>query len=69
MRYLAVIEQGPTSWVAYVPDLPVCAAVGDSRAEVEQLIAEAVALYLETLAEQGVPLPPPTTSAFEIEVA
>ncbi len=69
MRYLAVIEQGPTSWGAYVPDLPVCAAVGDSRAEVEQLIAEAVALYLETLAEQGAPLPPPTTSAFEIEVA
>ena len=64
-----MIEKGPTSWGAYVPDLPVCAAVGDSRAEVEQLITEAVALYLESLAEQGAPQPAAATSAFEVEVA
>ena len=34
MRYLVVFEKGPTSFGAYVPDLPGCIAVGDSRDEV-----------------------------------
>ena len=38
MQYLVVIEQGPSSFGAYVPDLPGCVAVGESRAEVTQLI-------------------------------
>jgi len=31
MRYAIVIEQGPGSYGAYVPDLPGCAAVGVSK--------------------------------------
>jgi predicted RNase H-like HicB family nuclease len=34
---------GGTSWGAYVPDPPGCVAVGDSPAEVEALIVEAIA--------------------------
>jgi hypothetical protein len=38
MQYLVVIERGPSSYGAYVPDLPGCVAVGESREEVEGLI-------------------------------
>ena len=34
MRYMVVIEEGPTSFGAYVPDLPGCIAVGESSQEV-----------------------------------
>ncbi|MEO7074210.1 MAG: type II toxin-antitoxin system HicA family toxin [Ktedonobacterales bacterium] len=38
-RYLVIIEQGATSYGAYVPDLPGCVAVGDTRAEVERALS------------------------------
>ncbi len=65
MEYLVVIERGPSSYGAYVPDLPGCVAVGESRAEVEALIREAVGLHIEGLREEGRPLPEPhSTSEF-----
>ena len=33
MRYLVFFEQGNTNYSAYVPDLPVCVAVGDTLEE------------------------------------
>ena len=42
MKYLVVYEKGPASWGAYLPDLPGCAAVGDTREEVEVLINDAI---------------------------
>jgi predicted RNase H-like HicB family nuclease len=35
MRYAVVIEEGPTSYGAYVPDLPGCVAVAETLAEVK----------------------------------
>ncbi len=58
-RYLVVIEHGPTSYGAYVPDLPGCVAVGESAAEVRELIAEAITMHVEELRRQGLPVPPP----------
>ena len=61
MRYLVVVEKGPSSYGAYVPDLPGCVAAGESREEVLSLIREAIALHLEGLKEQFNPfrlLPP-----------
>ena len=57
MRYAIVIEKGPTSYGAYVPDLPGCVAVGNSAAEVRFLIAEAIPIHLEGLMEDGLPIP------------
>ncbi len=68
MRYVAVIEQGPTSWGAFVPDLPVCVAVGATRQEVEQLIREAVQFHVESLLEHGDPIPVPGTWTVEVEL-
>jgi predicted RNase H-like HicB family nuclease len=47
MQYLVVIERGPSSYGAYVPDLPGCVAVGESREEVEGLIHEAIEFHID----------------------
>ena len=59
MKYTVVIETGPTSYGAYVPDLPGCVAVTETRYEVCVLIREAIQLYTEALEEDGPPLPQP----------
>lgn len=68
MRYLVVIEQGPTSFGAYVPDLPGCVAVGDTREEVTQLIYEAIEFHLEGLKADGQPIPQPHSTGEIVEV-
>ena len=57
MQYLVVIEQGPSSFGAYVPDLPGCIAAGESREEVSTLIQEAIELHIEDLKAQGQQVP------------
>ena len=69
MRYLVVVEKGPTSFGAYVPDLPGCIAVGDTREEVLASIHEAIEFHLEGLKQDGAPIPPPTSSGEVVEVA
>jgi len=48
MKYIVVVEKGPESYGAYVPDLPGCAVIGESRGEVVKLIQEAIELHLQT---------------------
>jgi predicted RNase H-like HicB family nuclease len=69
MRYMVVVEQGPTSFGAYVPDLPGCVAVGESREEVSQLIREAIEFHLEGLKEEGQPAPQPHSTSEFVEVS
>lgn len=64
MSYTVVIEKGETSYGAYVPDLPGCVAVGETKEEVEALIKEAVELHLEMMREEGLLLPEPTLFQF-----
>ncbi len=68
MKYVAVIEKGPTSYGAYVPDLPGCVAVGETIEEVEQLIQEAIEFHIEGLRADGLAIPKPTSILKEIEV-
>lgn len=63
--WTVIYERGPTSWGAYVPALPGLGVVGETRAEVEQLIREGIAFHLEGLAEDGLPIPDPTTIEVE----
>ena len=67
-RYAIVIEQGPTSYGAYVPDLPGCVAVAETEAEVTQLIREAIEFHLEGLRDAGEPIPEPTARMAYVEV-
>ncbi len=68
-RYAVVIEQTDGNLSAYVPDLPGCVATGADEAEVRSHIAEAIALHLESLRLHGEPVPAPSASAIDIEVA
>jgi len=68
MKYLVVIEKGGNSFGAYVPDLPGCAAVGETREEALQLIREAVDLHLSSLKEHGDPVPEPASSTEYVQV-
>jgi predicted RNase H-like HicB family nuclease len=69
MRYLVVVEKGPTSFGAYAPDLPGCIAVGESREEVLASIQEAIEFHLEGLRQDGKPIPAPTSSSEVVDVA
>jgi predicted RNase H-like HicB family nuclease len=68
MRYAVVVEEGESSFGAYVPDLPGCAAVGETREEVLQLIQEAIEFHIEGLREDGQLVPEPSSSIEYIEV-
>jgi len=68
MRYLVVVEKGPTSFSAYVPDLPGCVAVAATRDEVLVLIRDAIAFHIEGLREQGQPVPPASSSGEVVDV-
>jgi predicted RNase H-like HicB family nuclease len=68
MEYVVIIEQGETSVGAYVPDLPGCVAVGDTRDEAMELIKEAIELHLDNLREHGDPIPPPHSFVEKVAV-
>ena len=69
MRYAVVIEQGPSSFGAYVPDLPGCVAAGDSREEVVGLIQDAIEFHIEGLKADGQSIPPSSSTIEFIDVA
>jgi len=68
MKYLVVIERGENSFGAYVPDLPGCAVVGETREEALQLIREALELHIESLREHGSPVPEPASTTEYVQV-
>lgn len=68
MSYAVVIERTDNGYSAYAPDLPGCIAAGDSRAETERLIREAIAMHVQSLKEQGHPVPDPSTSTASVQV-
>jgi len=69
MRYAIVIEQAAGNFSAYVPDLPGCVATGGTVEEVEAQMREAITFHLEGLAEDGLPIPPPSSQVEYVEVA
>ena len=69
MRYAVIIEEGPESWGAHVPDLPGCAAVGASRDEVLRLIKEAIEFHLDGLMGDHQPIPLPSSDVAFVEVS
>jgi predicted RNase H-like HicB family nuclease len=68
MKYVVIVEKGASSFGAYVPDLPGCAVVGETREEALQLIREAVELHVAGLREQGDPVPEPASSTEYVQV-
>ena len=69
-RYLILIEGGPPSnYSAWSPDLPGCAATGETLEEVEREMRAAIAFHLEGLAQDGDPVPEPSGPGVYVERA
>jgi antitoxin HicB len=65
MKYTVVIRPGNDSgFVATVPALPGCLSQGRTRTQTLRNIREAIELYIESLMEDGLPVP--TQAATEI---
>ena len=67
MRYAVIIEKANGNYSAYVPDLPGCAASGDTVAAVENEIREAIQFHINGLQADGIVVPQPTTIAEYVE--
>ena len=67
-RYAIAVEQAEGNLAAYVPDLPGCVATAESPEELDRLIREAIELHLEGLAEDGLPLPEPSSRVDYVDV-
>lgn len=62
-EYLVIIERADGNFSAYSPDLPGCVATGDTKEETLLRMREAIAMHLDGLREDGLPIPPPSSSA------
>lgn len=61
-QYAVIIEQADDGgYGAYSPDVPGCAAVGDTPEEALREYAAALRFHFEGLREDGLPIPEPTT--------
>ncbi len=68
MKYAIIIEKGETSYGAYVPDLPGCVAVGQTKSEVLKLIREAIVSHLQDIKDDDSSVPPPRSFIEYVEI-
>jgi len=68
-RYPVVIERTGTGLSAYSPDVPECAATGDSEEDTRRSFQEALAAHFDAMREVGEPIPEPNTSVDYVEIA
>ena len=68
MNYVVILEKANGSFGAYVPDLPGCVAIGETRAETLELIKESIELHIQSLREHGEPVPEPQSSVEVVNV-
>ena len=57
MRYAVVIGKAGDNYSAYLPDLPGCIATGETVADVEREITEAIRFHIDGLREDGLTVP------------
>lgn len=68
-RYPLVIERTSTGYSAFSPDVPGCAAVGDTEEETRRNFENALATHFEAMREAGEDIPEPRSSVDYVEVA
>ena len=68
MKYLIVIEQTPSGYSAYSPDLPGCIATAGTKDEVEREMKGAIAFHLDGLREEGLAIPEPLSTSSYVEI-
>ena len=68
MRQVLIYPGEDGFWVAECPSLPGCVSQGSSRENAVDNIREAIGLYVETLEEDGLPVPSDRLDALLIAV-
>jgi predicted RNase H-like HicB family nuclease len=68
LEYVVIYERGESSYGAYVPDLPGCIAVAETKDEASRLIREAIAGHVAAMVKEGLPVPEPTSSTEYVKV-
>jgi predicted RNase H-like HicB family nuclease len=67
-RFRPETEKGKISHGAYVPDLPGCVAVGESRRKVLKLIREGIQIHTQAMRDAGEPVPTPTSKSEIVKI-
>ena len=68
-RYLIIVEETPSGYSAYSPDVPGCVAAASTRPEVEREMHDAIEFHIEGLRATGEEIPKPRSRASYCEVA
>ena len=68
MRQTLIYRGEDGYWIAECPSLPGCISQGQTRQEAIANIREAIALYIEALEEDNLPVPPETFDAMLVAV-
>jgi predicted RNase H-like HicB family nuclease len=67
-RYLIIVEETPSGYSAYFPDVPGCVAAAATRSEVEREMHDAIEFHIEGLRAAGEDVPKPRSEASYCEV-
>jgi predicted RNase H-like HicB family nuclease len=68
-EYFVIFEWAGSNYSAYVPDSPRCISTGKTLEETKLNIKEAIELYINTLKEEGQPVPELTVRGKAVSVA
>jgi len=68
-RFLIVVEKAASNFSAYSPDLPGCIASGATPEETKARMQTAIALHVQGLREDRLPIPEPSATAEYVEIA
>jgi predicted RNase H-like HicB family nuclease/predicted RNA binding protein YcfA (HicA-like mRNA interferase family) len=68
-RYPLIIEKTETGYSAYSPDVPGCAAAGDTVEETRSIFHDALVAHFEAMQEIGEPIPDAQSLVDYVEVA
>lgn len=68
-RYPIIIEPTSTGYSAFSPDVPGCAAAGDTEEQTRRNFKDALTAHFEVMREIGEPIPEPRASVDYVEVA
>ncbi len=64
VRYTIIIEKAPDGgFGAYIPDLPGCIGMGETKSETIDNTIESIRFHLEGMKLEGIPIPEPLCEA------
>ncbi len=69
MRQVLIYPGEDGYWVAEVPSLPGCISQGKTKEETIANIKEAIEAYVESLIQDGLPVPPETHEVILVDAA